>query len=213
MRGFILSVEGIDKCGKSTQAKLLFEWLKAQGHNVILLRKPGSIHIGALIRQVNKEDIPLSPVAKILLYAADFSVLASDVISPALSEGKIVVNDRYIHSAFAYGAALGLSIEWLKEVYKFVPPPDVVFIFDLCPRVALERIKKNRESLGFYDSGYNLDVNTRERSFLEFQERVRKQYRYLAKNNLNIYIINATKGIQKVHKEVKNIFVKIFGSM
>lgn len=207
MEGYIVSIEGIDGSGKSIQTALLLDWLKTEGYDAILVTKPGSSHIGALIKKLNEEDIPISPTAKILLYAADFSVIISTTIIPALKERKIVLNDRYIHSPYAYGVALGIPIEWIRNVYDFVPEPTLTFILDISPQTALERLKGSGGKLGFYCSGYNSDVQTREKSFLEFQEKVREQYINLSRGNHRIHVIDGSKDILDIHQKMRKILL------
>ncbi len=103
-KGLLISFEGTDGCGKSTQIRLLSEYLKSKGREVVVSREPGGCKVGEKIRNIllNAENVEISPMCELFLYEAARAQHMSQVIEPALNEGKIVILDRFIDSTFAY---------------------------------------------------------------------------------------------------------------
>lgn len=141
-----LSLDGIDGVGKSTQLRLLIEWLEQQGHRVVTCRDPGSTPLGESLRDLllhSGDDRPINPRAEMLMYMAARSQLVDEVIRPALEEGAVVVSDRYLLANLAYQAhAGGLSRDVVAQVGEVATDgirPDKVFLLDLDPDAAAER--------------------------------------------------------------------------
>lgn len=133
-------LEGIDGCGKTTQAALLAEWLTIQGYNVHLTAEPSEGKIGKFIREeILSGKQKTEPETLALLFTADrYEHLVSEIM-PALSEGKIVVCERYYYSTIAYQAAQGVDKTWLFEINKFAAKPNLVIFLDINPKKALSR--------------------------------------------------------------------------
>ena len=138
-----MALEGIDGCGKSTQAALLAEALRAQGRDVVLTREPGGTALGEGVRNLVLTGGEMSPVAEALLFAAARAQLVAEVVRPALDAGRWVVTDRFVDSSLAYqGAARGLGID---EIWQINGPavseclPDLAVVLDVSARVAAER--------------------------------------------------------------------------
>ena len=141
MRGLFVTFEGIDRSGKTTQAGMLVE---ALGDEALGVREPGGTPAGERVRELLKDTaVSLSPEAEALLFAAARSELVAEVILPALSEGKVVVSDRFLDSSLAYqGGARGLGIEDVERVNHFATrglKPDLTFLLDLSPDDAAAR--------------------------------------------------------------------------
>ena len=142
MRGLFVTFEGIDRSGKTTQAGMLVDKL---GDEALGVREPGGTPAGEKVRELLKDpSVSLSPEAEALLFAAARSELVADVILPALSEGKVVVSDRFLDSSLAYqGGARGLGIEDVERVNHFATrglKPDLTFLLDLSPEDAAARV-------------------------------------------------------------------------
>jgi dTMP kinase len=155
MRGLFVTFEGIDRSGKTTQAGMLCE---ALGDNALGVREPGGTPAGERVRELLKDpSVELSPEAEALLFAAARSELVAEVILPALSEGKVVVSDRFLDSSLAYqGGARGLGIEDVERVNHFATrglKPDLTFLLDLPPDEAASRAGENDR---FEDEGAGL---------------------------------------------------------
>ena len=133
-----MTFEGIDRSGKTTQARMLVEALGA-----VAVREPGGTELGEAVRGLLKGSTPLSPHTEALLFAAARAQLVADVIRPALEAGQVVVSDRYLDSSLAYqGAARGLGSgdiarmnEWATEGLV----PDLTFLLELDPAAAATR--------------------------------------------------------------------------
>jgi dTMP kinase len=142
MRGLFVTFEGIDRSGKTTQAGLLVD---ALGDEALGVREPGGTAAGEQVREVLKDPaVDLSPETEALLFAAARAELVSEVILPALQDGRVVVSDRFLDSSLAYqGGARGLGIEDVERVNHFATRglrPDLTFLLDLSPDEAAARM-------------------------------------------------------------------------
>ena len=142
-RGMFVTFEGIDGSGKTTQAALLAEWARGQGHEVVAVREPGGTPLGERIRELLLDGPEMTAWAEASLFAAARAELAERVIRPALGRGAWVVCDRYVDSSLAYqGAARGLGIEAVRELNLAATgglAPDTTFVLLLDPDAALAR--------------------------------------------------------------------------
>ncbi|MEJ2673453.1 MAG: dTMP kinase [Deltaproteobacteria bacterium] len=143
--GVLLALEGVDGSGKTTQADLLAQALRAQGREVVLTREPTSGPAGIRLRGYLKgTSRHLSPADELALFIADRREHVARVIRPALAAGRIVVTDRYYHSSVAYQGALGLDpASILAANEAFAPRPKAVFILTLSPESALARLSQS----------------------------------------------------------------------
>ena len=133
MRGLFVTLEGIDRSGKTTQAALL---CRALGEVALGVREPGGTPAGERIRELLKDpDAELSPEAEALLFAAARAELVSWVIRPALAEGRVVVSDRFLDSSLAYqGAARGLGVQEVERINGFATgglAPDLTLLLEI----------------------------------------------------------------------------------
>jgi dTMP kinase len=141
MRGLFVTFEGIDRSGKTTQARLLCE---ALGDDALGVREPGGTEAGERVRAILKDpSVSLSPETEALLFAAARAELVTEVILPALAEGRVVVSDRFLDSSLAYqGGARGLGIEDVERVNRFATRalrPDITFLLEIDPEEAAAR--------------------------------------------------------------------------
>lgn len=147
MRGILISFEGSDGCGKSTQIARLAERLRAAGLSVLTTREPGGTPAGESIRhllQTAKEGAALTPETELLLFAASRAQLVREVIHPALEAGTWVLVDRFLDSTTVYqGVARRLKAGDVQAINEFAVGslrPDLTFLFDLDTEVALQRL-------------------------------------------------------------------------
>jgi dTMP kinase len=141
MSGLFVTLEGIDRSGKTTQAGLLCE---ALGDAAVGVREPGGTRAGERVRELLKDpELELSAVAETLLFAAARAELVEQVIRPAIEEGRVVVSDRFLDSSLAYqGAGRGLGMEDVERINHFATgglTPDLTFLLDIDPDDAAER--------------------------------------------------------------------------
>jgi len=195
LRGVFIAFEGIDGAGLTTQALLLEKYLREKGYRVVLTKEPTDGLLGGIIKAALRGEWKTDPATLQLLFAADRSHHVRHCILPALSEGKIVVCDRYVLSSLAYGS-VDLDYEWLLEINKVFPVPDITFILDLEPKIALERIRASRFSYELFENSFKLNA-------------VRENYLRLANKYDNSVIIDASKSIEEVHSTVCRYVEKI----
>jgi dTMP kinase len=143
-RGIFICVEGLDGCGKTTQAKLLVKRLRAD-YDAVYTAEPSDGKIGKLIKRRYLHADKRGPaVVEALLFAADrLEHLKSDVL-PALNERKLVVSDRYVYSSLAYQGAAGLDLKWIEKINEHAVRPDLALFIDVEPETVIRRLKRKR---------------------------------------------------------------------
>ena len=193
-KGFIISFEGIDGCGKTTQARLFYEYLKNKGTDVILLNEPGGTYAGEKIREVILDKKGrVSPLSELLLYIASRAQLVAEVIRPAVSAGTDVILDRYIDSTSAYqGYGRKLPLDLIGYMHRFFMKgvaPDITFLIDdSAENLAGVLGKKDRDRI--------------ERESIGFQKSVRIGYLQIAKRNRKRIKVVKRKSMECTHKGV-----------
>ena len=145
MRGLLIAFEGLDQSGKQTQAEMLRESLKADGHRVRFLSFPdyGS-SIGEEIARALQGERDYGPDVMQLLYVANRYERRQEILT-WLDSGLILVCDRYTASSVAYGDAQGVDPAWLVEIQKYLPPADLTFLLDIAPDAAARRKSTDRD--------------------------------------------------------------------
>jgi len=186
-------LEGIDGCGKTTQAKLLERWLKEKGYDVILTAEPTKGKIGGFIRDILAGNHNTDARTLALLFTADRYEHIRNTIKPALNEGKIVISERYYHSTITYQEAQGVERRWLLEINKFAIKPDITIIIDVEPKLGVERTKTQ-------------EIFEKE----EFLERVRENY---MKFNEDVFKVDGEQKIEDVFSEIKKIVEEIYSQL
>jgi len=196
-----ITFEGIDGCGKSTQAKLLLEYMNKSGVETILVREPGGTNISELIREIllHSSSGQMGDRTESLLMTASRTQLTQEVIIPNMDQGKFVIADRYSDSTLAYqGGGRNLDIEWLIELNNyatFTLLPDITFFVDIRSEEALRRQDSNKDRI--------------EGEGIEFQARVRKTYHELAERFNDRYVILDGYGeIGDIHQKVLNEMIR-----
>ena len=185
-----VSLEGIDGSGKTTQAKRLAREL---GEDTILVREPGGTEAGERIRTLIADpELPLEPLAELLLFCAARAELVAEVIRPALDQGRDVVADRFTDSTIAYqGAARGLGVQRVAELCRVATDelePDLTLYLRVDPGAARKRVKGGDR---FESEG------------VEFAAAVAAGYDELAAANPDrIRVIDAGGSVEKVHQRV-----------
>ena len=143
-KGVFICIEGLDGCGKTTQAKLLAKKL-AQSYNSVYTSEPSRGNIGTFIRKrCLYGEKRLSTIVEALLFAADRFEHVENEIRPALREGRLVISDRYVYSSLAYQGAAGLSLEWIRTVNEHALKPDLAVFIDVKLETLMNRLKSKR---------------------------------------------------------------------
>lgn len=193
-----ITFEGPEGSGKTTQARLLAQWLREQGMEVVLTREPGGTQIGDQIRTVlhDPQNTEMAARTEILLYSASRAQHAVETIRPALADGKIVVSDRYADSTYAYqGYGRGIDVELLRDITRIATcglQPDLTICIDITPEAGLRRRKVGG------DEWNRLDAEP-----LRFHRRVRSGYLELARLEPERWaMIDGDGAVEEVHAKV-----------
>jgi dTMP kinase len=169
MKGAFIVIEGLDGSGKTTQAKLLARALR-KSHDAVFTAEPSQGKIGKFIRSrilYGEKRDPASVEA--LLFAADRIDHVQNEVLPAVSEGRVVVCDRYLYSSLAYQGSAGLGIEWIRTINQHALKPDLALFIDVSPEMVLKRLKRKKSVM----------------ENLATQQKVREIYlKYVAKGEL-----------------------------
>jgi dTMP kinase len=179
-RGVFVALEGGEGVGKTTQARLLGEWLTTQGYEAVLTHEPGDTEIGAALRRIVLDPATgeLSPRTEALLYAADKAEHVARVVRPALDRGAVVVTDRYVDSTLAYqGAGRALAVDEVEPVARWATTdlrPHLTVLLDLPVQLGLSRV---------------VGPDRIEQEPVEFHERVRQSFRALAESDPEHYLV------------------------
>lgn len=200
-RGKFITFEGIDGCGKSTQAKLLAEKLMAAGKRVVLTREPGGTPLAERVREalLSQESKPSSQ-AELLLFLAARAQSVADVVEPALESGAWVVCDRFSDSTFAYqGYGRGMDVATLEKLDAFATSglkPDLTILLDLDREASKSRIAIREEAA-------KSEADRIEQAGEAFHERVREGFLKLAKRDFSrIATIEASQSVEEVAADV-----------
>lgn len=196
-----ITFEGIEGSGKSTQCKLLMEYLESKGHKVSLTREPGWGAMGKLIRHLilDEKDLDIHPLTELYLFCADRVQHVKDFINPKLKNGEVVICDRYFDSTIVYqgyGRQLDLyTVKKLAEASTLELVPNITFLLNLPVKDGLKRLDLRDET-----------TNRMDEEPIEFHELIRQGYISEATLNTNrIKIINASHEADDVQKQIRSL--------
>jgi dTMP kinase len=197
-----LAFDGIDGSGKTTQAELLAQWLRAQDYDVVCCRDPGSTAVGEAVRKIVLEPgpAPLSLPAEMLLYMAARAQLVAEVVRPALAAGKCVISDRFLLANVVYqGHAGGLDPEVLWQIGMLACGglmPGVTIVLDLPVEAAVARIRRPLDRM--------------EQRGRAFAQAVRDGFLAEARRRPGqIVVLDATLPIEQVQQQVREIAARM----
>ncbi|MCA1032860.1 dTMP kinase [Bacillus timonensis] len=205
MSGIFITFEGPEGAGKSTILSMVEKELLSMNYKILTTREPGGISISEQIRSVilDTQNTEMDSRTEALLYAAARRQHLAEKVIPALTEGKIVLCDRFIDSSLAYqGYARGLGIDEVLSINEFAingVMPDLTIFFDVSPQVGLERITQNQTR----------EINRLDLENINFHERVYEGYQILIKRFADrISVIDAECEIEKVTSQVLETILK-----
>ena len=204
-QGKLVTFEGIEGCGKSTQMQRLSAWLSRRNRPHTCTREPGGTDAGARIREIllSEKTGKLEPAAEVMLYLADRFQHITGVIRPHIEAGELVLCDRYHDSTLAYqGYARGLQLEWIERIWSgsgLAVRPDLTFLFDVAPETGISRSLRKLQAS-------RLDESRFERESLEFHARVRAGFLELARlDPPRFVVIDGNSAEDTIHSEVIGI--------
>lgn len=197
-----ITLEGPDGSGKSTQARLLCEYLKGRGEDVVLTREPGGTKIGEQIREIihSHRNTEMSATTECLLYNAARAQIVAEIIRPALADDKIVIADRYADSTLAYqGYGRQLPLDYVRAAIEFATGglvPDLTFYVDVSVEDGIAR-RVNGQQRG--EELNRMDAQSR-----DFYERAREGYEHLMRAEPQRWRrINGAQSIQQVQSDLR----------
>ena len=206
MPGTFITFEGIDGSGKSTQLKLLGNFLRAHGCDALLTREPGGTTLGLRLRAALLDAMEeVDPLTELLVFAADRAQHVRRLLRPALEAGKIVISDRYADATVAYqGAGRGFSPELISQIVQLATEglkPDLTLLFDVSIEESTYRTTRRSTS----------KTLTRDRLDIEhadFHTRVRDAYLQIAlAEPERVKLIDTSGPVERTHERVKEIIV------
>ncbi len=183
MKGKFITFEGSEGSGKSTQIQMVSKYLNSMGFSVLFVREPGGTDIGEKVRDIllDVNNTEMSDECEMLLYMAARAQLVTEVIIPALENGRIVLCDRFLDSTIAYqGYGNGIDINTIKKIGEFAVKgitPDLTFIFDIDVKIGFSRINRDKDRI--------------ELRSISYHERVRAGYLRIAAESPNrVKVVN-----------------------
>jgi dTMP kinase len=195
LRGKFIVFDGGEGCGKSTQVQLLRDKLAAMRLEIVVVRDPGTTHVGELIREIllNPLHVDMSMRCEMLLYMAARAQMMAESIKPAIESGKVVLCDRFVSSTLAYQlGGDGLSEDDIRSVAEIALAgrwPDCVIVFDMPVERSIGRVKRAKD---------RIELRPR-----EYHEQVRRRYLAQAKSDPARYrLIDADRAPEAVHEDV-----------
>ena len=209
-KGLFITFEGLEGCGKTTQAKMLFDFLNKQKIPSIYTKEPGGTKIGDKIRKIllDQKNDGMDYKTEMLLFLASRAENVRLIILPALEEGKIVISDRFYDSTTAYqGCGRGIDLEIIKNLNSLVVGkaiPDLTFILDIDPYEGLKRSASfgNSSEMRFEEEFINKKIIGGKL----FLERVRQGYYQLSQEESGrIKTIDANRSKEDIYNEIVEI--------
>ena len=214
MPGTFITFEGIDGSGKSTQLRLLNNFLRANRYNPLITREPGGTPVGLRLRAALLDATEeVDPLTELLVFAADRAQHVRRVIRPALAAGQIVISDRYADATVAYqGAGRGFPPELISEIVQLATEdlkPDLTLLFDLGIEESTTRTTRRSTGKSSHKSGRDrLDIED-----AEFHARVRDAYlRIASAEPERVKVVDSSGPVDSTHEQVKGIVVSFLKS-
>ena len=201
-RGLLITLEGTEGCGKTTQLKLLEHVLRQRGIKPVVTREPGGTSVGDAVRKVllDRQHHEMLPVTETLLYMASRAQLVERVIKPRLAQGKVILCDRWLDATVAYqGYANGVDVRWIWALGAVATQgisPDLTLFLDLPVACGLRRAKRRGRA------------DRIERKALRFHEKVHQGYRKIALSDpkrVKRISISERDSVADVHEKIKSI--------
>ena len=199
--GKIIAIEGTDGVGRSTQIRLLREWLEVQGYGVIETGWTRSELMQPTI-ELAKASNTLNKLTFVLLYATDFADRLEKEIIPALKAGFIVLSDRYIFTAMARAGVRGVDRTWMRNLYGFAIAPHLVFYLKIDEKALIRRVLQAR-GMDFWESGMDMKLGDDiYESFRAYQRSLLREYNSMA-DEFGFRVLDAKRKVEVIQDELR----------
>jgi dTMP kinase len=199
--GKIIAIEGTDGVGRSTQIRLLREWLEVQGYGVVETGWTRSELMQPTI-DLAKASNTLNKLTFVLLYATDFADRLEKEIIPALKAGFIVLSDRYIYTAMARAGVRGVDRVWMRNLYGFAIAPHLVFYLKIDEKTLIQRVLQAR-GMDYWESGMDMKLGDDiYESFRAYQKALLKEYASMA-DEFSFRMLDARRKVDVIQEELR----------
>ncbi len=200
--GILVALEGADGSGRSTQIRLLKDWLERRGHAVAEVGLRRSTLVARELSAA-KEGHTLGHLTMSLFYAADFADQLEHVIVPALRAGYIVLADRYIYTLMARDIVRGGDSGYLERLYGMALVPDAVYYLRVSPRILIERNLQKSGALDYWESGMDIGLaNDMFDSFVKYQTLMQAQFKRL-QERYGFEVVNGNRTVRSVSNDLR----------
>lgn len=202
LRGSLVVIEGPDGSGRSTQARMLKDWLERLGYPTTEVGLKRSELVGEELELAMQGNV-LGPTTLSLFYATDFADQLENTIIPALRAGFVVIADRYIYTLMARDIVRGAAPEWLRDVYGMAVVPDRVVYLKVPPRVLVERSFQKQGELDYWESGMDIQRSgDMYQCFIRYQTLIGKEFAQIAQR-YKFDVIDGDRDPEVVQKDVQ----------
>jgi dTMP kinase len=206
--GVLITLEGTDGVGRTTQMIMLREWLEVQGYGVVETGWTRSPLVGRTIAQA-KQGRSLNRFTYSLLYAADFADRLEKEIIPALRAGFVVLSDRYVFTALARDVARGVDRQWVRDLFGFAPIPHLVLYLKIDVATLIRRVIA-RGLLDYFEAGMDLAPGDDPYdSFKQYQTQLIREYNSMA-DEFSFRPVNARMTPERIHDRLRGIVSDFF---
>jgi len=210
LTGRLIVIEGADGSGRSTQIRLLVDWLEASGHATTQVGLKRSNLASEELESAKNGNI-LNRTTMSLFYATDFADQLENIIIPSLRAGFIVLADRYIYTLMARDMVRGLDADWVKSLYSIALKPDAVFYLKLTPEKLIQRNFMKNHTLDYWESGMDLGLSLDMfDSFVQYQQLMAGKFDELRKS-WGFTTIDADQSMSELNRELRNNIERVFG--
>ena len=208
LTGKLIVIEGADGSGRSTQIKLLVDWLEAKGYATTQVGlKRSSLASEELERAKNGNILNRTTLS--LFYATDFADQLENIIIPSLRAGFVVLADRYIYTLMARDLVRGLDDNWVHNLYSIALQPDAVFYLKLSPEKLIQRNFMKNHTLDYWESGMDLGLSKDMfDSFVQYQKLLSNKFDEMRKS-FDFTIVDSDQSVDSLNQELRNHTKKI----
>ncbi|HOC24625.1 MAG TPA: thymidylate kinase [bacterium] len=210
LTGKLIAIEGADGSGRSTQIRLLTDWLEGHGYATVNVGLKRSNLVSEELEAAMQGNV-LSPITFSLFYATDFADQLENIIVPALRAGLLVLADRYIYTLIARDIVRGGNPEWVESLYSIALVPDVVFYLDVAPRFLVERNMQKSAQLDYWESGMDIRLSRDIfDSFIRYQRLMRNEFRRMSEK-YNFQVINGNRSPRSIALDLQKHVAPLLG--